>query len=229
MSSELEQSLRALAATRERIAAESDSALAAQLTAVRHWQSQKMAALHQPTANRYDGDALLAFLTQRFYLDADWSELTAHPERVAGRVHRIINDARPLVIAVQLQESADRLDAQMAQALITQYGSAAISTHRYVHAFRAVGSPALRRQQIRWVEELVHLLSGYADNRTAYWAFKLASGPARALGMGRTYAILADGFAAMRATRDLDAATQAAVATQERILDRLLQESRTRG
>jgi len=228
VSAALEQALCALRDERAAIRARATPAFNNQLAAVRTWQSARIAALHRPVAERYDGHALLDFLTHSFYLEADWSELTARPERVAKRIGRIISDSRPLVIAVRLQASADTLDAAVSDALLTRADTTAdttvITPRAYVSAFRQVGEADLRRQQILWVQELVDLLGGYADNRAAYWAFKLASGPARALGMGRTYGLLADGFAAMRATRDLEGATRDAVALQQRLLGRLLDE-----
>lgn len=221
-SSDLEQALCELRDARAALARRGSPAFDARLDALRHWQAQRIAAWHRPLAVRHDGDALLHFLTRTFYLEADWSELTERPDKVAGRIGRIINDDRPLVIAVRLQHAADTLDAELAEALIERAPDAAITPAAYVRAFRQVGQIEVRERQIAWISELVDLLGGYAANRAAYWAFKLAASPAKAFGMGRTYALLAEGFAAMRATRDLEAATRAAVADQHRLLDRLL-------
>lgn len=222
MSRELENALKALGEQRAEIAARTTPGFSTRLATLRRWQATRIRAIHQPIADRHDGAPLLDFLTRRFYLEADWSELTARPERVAARIHRILSDDRPLVIAVQLQHSADALDVRMAHALTARDATGVMTPTAYVHAFREVGELEQREQQIAGLEELVELLAGYAHNRGAYWAFKLAGGPARALGMGQTYRLLADGFAAMRATRDLPGATQAAARAQHRLLTRLL-------
>lgn len=204
------------------LAQRSDPAFDARLKALREWQSTATANLHRPLAKRYNGEQLLHFLTQSFYLEADWSELTADPGKIASRIGRIIEDDRPLVIAVRLQHTADTLDAELVDALDARAPGQPITPMRYVRAFRQVGQFDIREQQIAWIRELVDLLGGFADNRTAYWAFKLAGSPAKALGMGHTYALLAEGFAAMRSTRDLETATREAVTRQREELDRLI-------
>ncbi|MES1924565.1 hypothetical protein [Salinisphaera sp. T31B1] len=225
MSAELAESLQALGKTRTAIADTATPAFDSRLVELRDWQAARIERLHRPTAERFAARDLLGFLTRRFYQQADWTELLARPERIAARTQRIITDDRPLVIAVRLQESADRLDARMATTLNEHAGTAAITPLRYARAFGTVGEPTLRARQIRWVEELVDRLAGFAHNRTAYWAFKLAGGPARALGLARTYALLADGFAAMRTVDDLPGATSEALAVQRAVLARLQPEA----
>ncbi|MES1940933.1 hypothetical protein T5B8_11856 [Salinisphaera sp. T5B8] len=222
MSSNLEQALIELRQARAALAERSEPAFDARLAALREWQARNTAALHRPLAERYDGEDLLHFLTRSFYLEADWSELTADPGKIANRIGRIIDDHRPLVIAVRLQHTADTLDADMAEQLETRTPDQPITRKGYVAAFREVGRFDVREQQIGWVGELVDLLGGFADNRAAYWAFKLASSPAKALGMGQTYGLLAEGFSAMRNTRDLETATREALTLQRRELDRLI-------
>jgi len=222
MASELEHALRALGEQRAEIAAHATPGFGDRLGALRQWQAARIRAIHRATADLHDGEPLMDFLTRRFYLEADWSELTARPDKIAARIHRILSDDRPLVVSARLQHSADTLDARMTEALMAGNDGGAITPAAYVRAFRQVGQIELRRQQIHWLEQLVELLAGYAHNRSAYWAFKLAGGPARAFGMGRTYRLLADGFAAMRVTRDLPGATKTAVADQQRLLQRLL-------
>jgi hypothetical protein len=221
VSSGLEDALIELREAQDVLARRSTPAFDARLQAVREWQSTCTAELHKGLAQRYNGEQLLHFLTRSFYLEADWSELTADPAKIASRIGRIIEDDRPLVIAVRLQHTADTLDAELADALDARAPQAPITPTRYVRAFRDVGQFDIREQQISWVRELVDLLGGFADNRAAYWAFKLAGSPAKALGMGHTYALLAEGFSAMRSTRDLESATREAVALQHRELDRL--------
>lgn len=220
--SDLEQALYALRDTQVALRQRMTPALEARLAALRQWQSQRIAAWHRPLAQRHDGQALLDFLTRTFYLEADWSELTEHPDRVAARIGRIIADDRPLVIAVRLQHAADTLDAELADALNARTPDQPITPASYVRAFQDVGQLSIREQQIDWISELVDLLGGYAENRAAYWAFKLAAAPARALGLSHTYALLAEGFAAMRNTQELEAATREAVAVQHRLLERLM-------
>lgn len=225
---DLERALYDLRETRSALDARSSRVFDARLAELRQWQSARIAAWHRPLAQRHDGGALLAFLTRSFYLEADWSELTDKPGKVAARIGRIISDDRPLVIAVRLQQTADALDADLADALNARVGDTPITPAAYVQAFRAVGQLSTRRQQVAWISDLVDLLGGYAANRTAYWAFKLAGSPARALGMGRTYALLAEGFAAMRSTQNLEAATREAIVSQHHLLDRLVGQGAAR-
>lgn len=219
---DLETALCKLRDQRNTLVESGDAAFQAWFEALRHWQSRHVAARHLALAHQHGGKDLLYFLTRTFYLEADWSELTQRPEQVAKQVGRIIDDDRPLVAAIELQATADELDATMAQALLNDAGNAELTPYRYVRAFRATGQRAQREYQLTLLNELIDLLGGYADNRGAYWAFKLSSAPARALGLGHTYALLADGFAAMRATWDIRTASRAAVAVQHQLLARLL-------
>lgn len=220
MSRGLSRALAALRDARSAIRARHDPRFHRQLTELRHWQCRHVAAFHAERAAAYNGDALLAFLTERFYRDADWSELTSRPEKVARAIERIVERDRPLVIAIELQAAAERLDTAMTDVLLA--GRAPLNAHSYVRAIRRVGCRDLRLQQIRWLEELVELVADYSDNRAAWWTFRLARGPARTLGLGKTYNLLAEGFAAMRATRDLKIGTHEVINAQRARLKRLI-------
>ncbi len=216
----LGEALMALRDARTAITERRDPLFHQRLAELRHWQSDRVAAFHAERVAAYDGRALLEFLTRRFYRDADWSELIGRPERVARAVDRIVDRDRPLVIAIELQAAAESLDAAMTDALLAE--DAAVNAHSYVRALRRVGRREARLQQILWLEELVELVADYADNRAGWWAFKLARAPARTFGLGRTYDLLADGFTAMRATRDLKAGTREVIAAQRARLERLI-------
>lgn len=216
----LGEALVALRDARAAITERHDPLFHRRLAELRHWQSDRVAAFHAARVAAYDGHALLEFLTRRFYRDADWSELTGRPERVARAIDRIVDRDRPLVIAIELQAAAESLDTAMTDALLAE--DAAVNAHSYVRALRRVGRREARLQQILWLEELVDLVADYADNRAAWWAFKLARAPARTFGLGRTYDLLADGFAAMRATRDLKAGTREVITAQRARLERMI-------
>lgn len=219
----LSDALAALRDAREAIAARHDPLFHRQLAELRQWQSARVADFHAERVAAYDGETLLTFLTRRFYRDADWSELTGRPERVAQAVERIVDRDRPLVVAIELQATAENLDAAMADALLAE--GATLNAHSYVRAIRRIGRRAARLQQVRWLEELVELVADYADSRTAWWAFKLARAPARAVGLAATYDLLAEGFAAMRATRDLKGGTHEVIAAQQARLERLIDDA----
>lgn len=216
----LSDALAALSEARAQIAERRDPLFHQRLSDLRHWQSDRVAAFHAERVAAYDGHALLSFLTRRFYRDADWSELTGRPQKVARAVDRIVDRDRPLVIAIELQAAAESLDIAMTDALLAE--GATLNPHSYVRALRRVGRREARLQQILWLEELVDLVADYADNRAAWWAFKLARAPARTFGLGQTYDLLAEGFAAMRATRDLKAGTHEVIAAQRARLERLI-------
>lgn len=187
---------------------------------LRDWQARHVAAYHADRAAAYNGQALLDFLTRRFYCEADWSELTGRPEKVATSIEHIVDRDRPLVIAIELQAAAEHLDAAMADALVAE--NTALTPYSYVRIVRRVGRREMRLQQMRWLEELIELVADHANNRAAHWAFKLARPPARALGLGHTYDLLAEGFTAMRTTRDLKTGVHAVIAAQRARLERLL-------
>ncbi|RJS91823.1 hypothetical protein [Salinisphaera sp. Q1T1-3] len=206
---------------RDRIAAREDPAFHACFAALRRWQADQVAQFHAERAAAYDGEPLLVFLTQRFYADADWSELTGRPEKVAGAIQHIVDRDRPLVIAIELQAAAERLDADMVDALLAGDGGR-LTPRTYVRAMRRVGRHEDRAQQIRWLEELIELVADYADNRAAHWGFKLARTPARTFGLARTYELLAEGFEAMRTATDLKTGVHDVIAAQRARLERLL-------
>lgn len=190
------------------------------LAELRHWQSERVAAFHTERVAAYNGHALLDFLTRRFYRDADWHELTGRPEKVARAVSRLVDRDRPLVITIELQAAAESLDTAMTDTLLAE--GAALNPHSYVRAIRRVGRREARLQQMLWLEELAHLVADFADNRTAWWAFKFARTPARTFGLGQTYDLLAEGFAAMRTARNLKAGTHEVIAAQRARLERVI-------
>lgn len=224
----LRDALIALRDARADIDARDDRLFQQRLGELRAWQSARVAQFHSERAAAYGGEALLDFLTRRFYLEGDWSELTGHPERVAATVGRLVSNDRPLVIAIELQAVADSLDADMALALLADPGLASgqpITPYSYLRAIRRVARHKERRRQINWLEELITEVADYADSKTAWWAFKVAGPPAHTLGMGKTYDLLADGFAAMRACDDMETATRSVVDAQNARLERLLKNA----
>ncbi|HET7315174.1 FFLEELY motif protein [Salinisphaera sp.] len=216
----LGDALAALGEARAIIAERRDPLFHQRLAELRYWQCAHVATFHGARVTPYDGAPLLRFLTQRFYRDADWSELTGRPEKVALAVDRIVDRDRPLVIAIELQAAAESLDIAMADALVAEH--ATLNPYSYIRAIRRVGRHEARLQQVLWLEELVELVAGYADSRTAWWAFKLARTPARTFGLAATYDLLAEGFAAMRAARDLKAGTHEVIAAQRARLERVI-------
>ena len=216
----LEQALKALRDERMAVLEHPDPRFAGYLADLQRWQSEHVAAFHRARAKDHNGEALLDFLTRVFYLEADWSELIEQPERAARVITRIVTNDSALVVALRLQATADSLDRAVAEALLAD--GAKLDAYSYVRAFRRVGRVEERERQIRWIGMLVDLLGRYSRLRTANWVFKIAGRPARSLGVGQTHELLAQGFAAMRQTRDLEGATREAVAQQRRRLDRLL-------
>lgn len=217
----LDEALAALHDVRAEIAARNEPTFHARLAELRDWQTAHVAAYHTELATTYNADALLDFLTQRFYRDADWSELTGRPQKVARAINRIVEYDRPLVIAIELQAAAEKLDIAVVDALLAE--GASINPFSYVRAFRRADRREIRLQQIRWLEELVTLITGYAESRAAWWTFRLARTPAHAVGLGKTYDLLAEGFTAMRAVHDLQTGAREAVTAQYALLDRLLE------
>lgn len=218
------QALLALRDARAAIDAIEDSVFQQRLAELRAWQSAKVATFHTQRAAAYNGDDLLDFLTRRFYLEGDWSELIGQPTRVAGTVARLVKNDRPLVIAIQLQAVADRLDMEMANALLADpqlAPSQPISARSYLRALRQVGRQDARQRQIDWLNALIGEVTVYAHSKAAWWGFKMANKPAHAMRMGRTYDLLADGFRAMRACEDLEVATRDVVDAQQARLKRL--------
>lgn len=217
--------LTALGDARAAIDAHDDPAFQQRLGELRAWQSARVAQFHSERAAAHGGEDLLDFLTRRFYLEGDWSELTRHPSRVANAVGRLVKNDRPLVLALELQAVADRLDVDMADAMLADRRLAPnqpITPYAYLRAIRRVGRHDERRRQIDWLDRLISEVAGFADSKAAWWAFKLAGPPAHTLGMGRTYDLLADGFAAMRACDDMETATRLVVEAQNARLERLL-------
>lgn len=218
----LGQALAALTQLRQELNHQHDAAFHNTLAQLRQWQTQRMAAFHAQRAADHNGQDLLDYLTRRFYQQADWSELTGRPEKMASAVGRIIEHDRPLVITIELQVAAEQLDIALVKALLAR--NRPLNAHSYVRTLRRVADPARLHQQISWLEELVELIGDYAYSRTAWWTFKLARTPAHTLGLGQTYELLADGFQAMRRTTHLKAGSRRVIAAQRRLVARLMQQ-----
>ena len=69
---------------------------AARFAELRAWQSEHVAHFHHERAIAHGGEDLLVFLTQRFYVEADWSELLAGPERLLAGWSRAYPSPDPM-------------------------------------------------------------------------------------------------------------------------------------
>lgn len=168
-----------------------DPGLAARWHALKHWQSQRLAATYPDllAAPRYH-DAAQFFLDE-IYGAKDFEQRDSETLVVVPKLAKMLpaRALESLVAAVELDELSETLDAQMAERVC-----APISSETYAEAFRGVGSIDLRMKQVEAVSGIGLALDRLARVPLLRASLHLMRGPAAAMGLGHLHAFLESGF-----------------------------------
>lgn len=182
-----------------------------QASAVRAFQADALLA-------RHGRDPVLVFFADEILRGPALGELAADPAGTEQRLSRLLRDTRSAAATIEFIALSARLDAALAQRLPNpDWGNKS-----YVAAYRDVGEAEARERQLDLVAFVARDLAGIANSRLAYMGFKLARGPVRSAGLASLYDLLAAGFAAMRASRDLQSRVPAWLDAERTLVTRLL-------
>jgi hypothetical protein len=182
--------LQAVAGERARRAA--DTALAARVDAVKHYQHRRFVRTYADLLSdaRY-ADAARFFLDD-LYGPQDYSERDAQFARIVPALARLFPPGLLGTVAdlTALHALAERLDTSMGQAL----DGDELSPATYLRAWQASGGRADRERQIDLMLAVGRALDGYTRNPVLRHSLKLMRGPARAAGLGALQHLLERGF-----------------------------------
>lgn len=182
--------LAVVARERERRAA--DPALAAQVSALKHYQQRRFAHSHAALlADPRFGDAARFFLDD-LYGPQDFSTRDAQFARIVPALVRLF--PQEIVETVHALAALHALSEVLDTAMATALGSDAPARASYTRAWQAVGRSQDRGRQLAMVLDLGRQLQHYTGRRLLRQSLRLMRGPARAAGLGELQTFLERGF-----------------------------------
>jgi hypothetical protein len=200
--------LREIAAERERRAANPE--LARHVAQVKQFQHARFSHTYADLL----ADARYA-KPARFFLDdlygpTDFAQRDAQFARVVPALVRTFSKDIVATVAQlgRLHALSERLDSAMGQHLIDAANRAAsapgLDGKAYAQAWRAVGEPAAREEQIALMLDVGRALDRYTRNPLLRNSLRLMRVPAKAAGLGSLQRFLETGFDTFRAMRGAD-------------------------
>lgn len=189
----LAQELRAVQA--ERSGASRDPALLAARTALKQFQSQRLAATHADLLAAPDTREAALFFFEELYGAHDLSQRDTDLERIVPTMQRLLplNALHTITEAIALDALSEQLDSAMARQL-----GQAVDEARYVAAYRSTGTPQQRARQLELVQALGLSLCELVRVPLLNTTLKMMRGPARLAGLGDLQQFLERGFNAFK-------------------------------
>ena len=185
----LEQQLRAVKA--ERQAAKREPALQAARTALKRYQSARLARSHADLLAVPDTHDAAVFFLEELYGAHDLSQRDVDLERIIPTMQRMLSyeALHAITEAIVLDALSEKLDTAMARALGTEFGE-----DDYVAAYRTVTGEAERARQLALVQELGDSLCGLVRIPLLSVTLSIMRAPARLAGLGDLQQFLEQGF-----------------------------------
>ena len=189
----LAQQLRAVQA--ERQGAKRDPGLLAARTALKLFQSQRLARSHADLLAAADSHDAAVFFFEELYGAHDLSQRDADLERIIPTMQRLlpVNALQAITEAIVLDALSERLDTQMARQLGARFEQA-----DYIAAYRDATAPAERARQLDLVQALGLSLCELVRIPFLSTTLTVMRGPARLAGLGDLQQFLERGFHAFR-------------------------------
>jgi hypothetical protein len=184
----------------ERVEREADPGLAAAVHAVKAYQQARFGHTYADMlASPHEGAAARFFLSE-LYGPQDFSRRDAQFARIVPALVRLFPAAIVGTVAelAQLHALSETLDSAMARALACApaagSGTTAIDGADYGRAWRAVGRPADREQQLQLMLAVGFALERYTRNPVLRHGLRAMRRPARAAGLETLQQFLETGF-----------------------------------
>jgi hypothetical protein len=209
----LAQQLRAV--KDERAAARREPALLAARRALKHYQSQRLAATHADLLGAPDSHDAAMFFLQELYGAHDLSQRDVDLERVIPTMQRVLSyeSLHAITEAIVLDALSERLDTTMARALGPDF-----SQQQYVEAYRTLTDRAERERQLALVHELGNSLCKLVRTPLLSLTLSAMRTPARLAGLGQMQQFLERGFNSFRQVKKPRALVDTVVARERRVL-----------
>lgn len=183
----------------QRMARASDTGLAKRVWQVKHYQQTRFAMTYADllATPRYAGAA--SFFLDDLYGPGDFTQRDGQFARIVPGLIRLF--PAEVVATVEaltaLHALSERLDTEMAH----HVDSDALTRATYVAAWRRVGQPEARQQQLDLMLEVGHALDAHTRRSLLRHSLRAMRAPARAAGLGALQAFLERGFETFRGLR----------------------------
>jgi hypothetical protein len=204
-----------------RRAAAADAATRAALTALKAWQSARLADTYADLLGHPRYRAAARFFLEDLYGPKDATQRDADTARILPRLTKVLPTRALATIAdaVELDALSERLDQQLARD--PRLAAGQVAAEGYAAAFRAVSPPAEREAQIVLMRRIGDALDGLVRKPLLEGTLKLMRAPARAAGLGALQNFLERGFVAFKAMGGAREFLGIVEARERRVMERL--------
>ncbi len=201
---------------RENFASHPD--LAAPWRAVKKWQSDRLRRTYPDLFAQPRYLQAGEFFLNEIYGDRDFAQRDREALRVVPKLARMLPEraVETLLLAVELDEMSEQLDARVARHVVTPIDDA-----RYASAYVAAGTPAEREAQIEHVERIGRALERLARLPLLSGMLHLMRAPAEAAGLAHLHFFLQRGFDAFKAMGPAGEFLQTIRQRETRLMQRL--------
>lgn len=164
----------------------------AAVAAVKHFQARRFRGSYADLLTSGPFADATRFFLEELYSDRDYAERDAQFARIAGAVERLFprDVAETAAALAQLHALTESLDHAMARAL----PSHTVDIASYVQAWRHVGRPAARQQQLERVVAIGSELARLTRLPGLRLMLRMMRGPAAAAGLSQLQRFLESGF-----------------------------------
>jgi len=208
------------AVARERGARQEDAALAAAVSAVKHYQHVRFGGSYADLMAQPRYAPAAEFFLTDLYGPADFTDRDAQFARIVPALVRLFPER--IVDTVSdlstLHALSERLDSAMGRSRLEFCdGTEPVTGSEYGRLWRAVGEPAARERQIGLMVSVGEALDRYTRSVLLRQSLRLMRGPAQAAGLGALQGFLERGFDTFR---EMGGASHflSTIATRERSL-----------
>lgn len=212
----LEKQLRAV--KQERLAARAEPALLEARTALKRYQSARLAATHADLLAAADSHDAAEFFLHELYGSDEVGQRDLDLERVIPTMQRALSyeSLHAITEAIMLDALSERLDSAMARELGPTFTDAA-----YAEAYRRVGMRADRKRQLTLIAGLGGSLSELVQVPLLSLTLAAMRVPARLAGLGRLQQFLERGFDTFRKLDDPKAFVATIVKRERALMEAL--------
>ncbi len=197
------------------------------LTAVQHWQKQRMQRMHQPLFSQLQYQRLASFLLDRLYNMHDLNELAKQLDKALKekiKLDRFLPEGvlSAAISAFRLAYLTLKLDEQIAQHLLDQ-GITIIDDDSIHQAMLTLQQYNDRIKQLILLRKISQAFHQYGRSFLTQSAFRLARRTAYRREFNFLYDYLAEAFAAIRSTDRSNIFFEQFIADEKQVLQRIYQ------
>jgi hypothetical protein len=212
----LGQQLAAVAA--ERQAAKREPTLLAARTALKRYQSGRLALTHADLLAGADSHDAADFFLEELYGAHDLSQRDVDLERIIPTLGRMLSyeSLHAITEAIVLDALSERLDTAMARELGVRF-----TEDDYIRAYRAVTTFEDRARQLDLVQELGDSLCELVHIPLLSFTLSVMRGPAKLAGLGDLQQFLENGFTTFKKMKKPAAFVATIVGRERQVMNNL--------